>query len=293
MKVLIAVDESAAAQSVLDVAMAFPLPEEVEASVVSVCPVPDLHSLASALPAAINEMVDGCRSDAEQVVDQAKQRLVSRFPGVQTIVESGHPAQSLLKAIHKQHSDLVFIGARGMGTMDRLLLGSVSDRVVRHAHCSVVVVRPQAGHARPNHILVAFDNSPGIRKAVELLAQQEHPPETHVRVVSVLPRSSQFRIDMLKPGSDLWMKEQEHVQAGLDWAADQLRPRIPAVTTSLHEADHVAEELLHAAVDFGADMIVVGDTGKNSLERFMLGSVSSQILHHAKCSVWVSRDQQG
>ena len=109
----------------------------------------------------------------------------------------------------------------------------------------------------------------------------------------MLPRSSQFRIDMLKPGSDLWMKEQEHVQAGLDWAADQLRPRIPAVTTSLHEADHVAEELLHAAVDFGADMIVVGDTGKNSLERFMLGSVSSQILHHAKCSVWVSRDQQG
>ncbi|MCA9081723.1 MAG: universal stress protein [Planctomycetaceae bacterium] len=289
MKVVIAVDNSATAEHVLDVAAAFPLPEEVQAAVVSVCPVPDLHSMGSLIPAAVNEMVDHCRHEAEGVVERAKERLASRFPGVQTIVDSGHPAQTLLKVIGNEHAALVFLGARRLGTMDRLLLGSVSDRVVRHAHCSVVVVRPQTAHVRPNHILIAFDNSPGIRRAVEHLAAQDHPAGTHVRVVSVVPAPSPFRPDVLTPSSGIWEEELRHVQEGLNWAEDQLCEHVTAVTTAMHEADHVADDLLKAASDFGADLLVVGDTGKNALERFMLGSVSSQLLHRAQCSVWVSR----
>jgi nucleotide-binding universal stress UspA family protein len=46
-----------------------------------------------------------------------------------------------MKVAAKQHADLIVMGAKGLGAIDRFLLGSVSTRVVQHANCSVLVVR--------------------------------------------------------------------------------------------------------------------------------------------------------
>jgi nucleotide-binding universal stress UspA family protein len=46
-----------------------------------------------------------------------------------------------MKAASREHADLIVMGAKGLGAIARFLLGSVSTRVVQHAHCSVLVVR--------------------------------------------------------------------------------------------------------------------------------------------------------
>ncbi len=56
-------------------------------------------------------------------------------------VEEGYPAEMIIKTAEEGNYDLIVIGSRGMGFFGRFLLGSVSDRVVHHAPCSVLVVK--------------------------------------------------------------------------------------------------------------------------------------------------------
>jgi nucleotide-binding universal stress UspA family protein len=72
--------------------------------------------------------------------------LVAERPGVKATgrVELGRPSETLCELAGQLGADLVIVGARGHGGGRRLLLGSTSDRVVHHAPCPVLVVRPIA-----------------------------------------------------------------------------------------------------------------------------------------------------
>ncbi len=58
---------------------------------------------------------------------------------------------------------------------------------------------------------------------------------------------------------------------------------------TLREGSEEAEEILKVADELDPDIIVLGHKGKSAIKRFLLGSVSNRVTHHAKCSVWVVR----
>ena len=55
--------------------------------------------------------------------------------------ETGYPADVIVRIADSERFDLIVMGSRGMGAIKSFLLGSVSDRVVHHAHCPVLIVR--------------------------------------------------------------------------------------------------------------------------------------------------------
>ena len=61
-------------------------------------------------------------------------------------VAVGHPESEILRIAEEIGADLVVVGSRGLGPLGRVLMGSVSESVVRHAHCSVLVVRQGPTH---------------------------------------------------------------------------------------------------------------------------------------------------
>jgi nucleotide-binding universal stress UspA family protein len=77
----------------------------------------------------------------QQAVQLAKERGVSDVRGE---LLRGHPADAILSFTEQEDVDLVVMGSRGYSATARLLLGSVSDTVVHHAHVAVLVVRPPA-----------------------------------------------------------------------------------------------------------------------------------------------------
>lgn len=82
---------------------------------------------------------------AEEVLDTVEINTgnVLRDLGVRFTVrkETGHPVEVIVGVAARSHADLIVLGSRGLGGMESFLLGSVSDRVLHHAHCPVMVVK--------------------------------------------------------------------------------------------------------------------------------------------------------
>ena len=74
-------------------------------------------------------------------IEQSVQKLIKAGFTAEAVCQLGKPAEEIMKVASKHHADLIVMGAKGLGAIARFLLGSVSTRVVQHAHCSVLVVR--------------------------------------------------------------------------------------------------------------------------------------------------------
>jgi len=85
-------------------------------------------------------LLEKLRQAAEEMTVKVTGQLDGARPASVTVrAISGFPARELIDASHD--ADLVVVGSRGAGGFARLLVGSVSDQVVHHAHCPVMVVR--------------------------------------------------------------------------------------------------------------------------------------------------------
>jgi len=89
-------------------------------------------------------LIGGAERDAETFLKEQAERLESDGAKVvETHLRSGDPAKEILRAAEALDVGMIVVGSRGLGAISRALLGSVSDSVVRHAHCPVLVVRPE------------------------------------------------------------------------------------------------------------------------------------------------------
>jgi nucleotide-binding universal stress UspA family protein len=92
----------------------------------------------SGAPARRVDQVRGLRESAAQAIAE---RGRSRGVVVEFLVWEGDPGEAIVEAAGSEQVDLVVVGSHGRGSMGRLLIGSVSDHVVRHAPCPVLVAR--------------------------------------------------------------------------------------------------------------------------------------------------------
>lgn len=87
-------------------------------------------------------LYDASRYRAQGILEEAARQLDGYNAGpVHYVTKSGEPAAIIVECAKQQGYDTIIIGSRGMGRMAKLLIGSVSGKVVSHAPCSVMVVR--------------------------------------------------------------------------------------------------------------------------------------------------------
>jgi nucleotide-binding universal stress UspA family protein len=91
--------------------------------------------------ARLGRRVDQVRSERELSLRDIAQRAHDAVARAEFLVWEGVAGPTVVSATHAERADLVVIGTRGHEGVARMLLGSVSDYVVRHAPCPVVVVR--------------------------------------------------------------------------------------------------------------------------------------------------------
>jgi nucleotide-binding universal stress UspA family protein len=231
-------------------------------------------------------------SDLQATLQAAAAPLHAPGRMIDTRVVRGRPASALLEEANALQPDLIVIGSRGHGPLATVLVGSVSTEVVDHAPCPVLVARRSSVH----RLIVGVDGSESAQRAVATLSAWPIFAGLPARVVGVSERSAGWTAlsSALYPGMAETGEKSREARRSLaeqftERACEDLA-RVGLVASSeLREGDP-ADELIRAAAEDDADMIVVGSRGLSALSRLALGSVARKVLLHTPESVLVVRE---
>jgi nucleotide-binding universal stress UspA family protein len=162
--------------------------------------------------------------------------------------------------------------------------------VLAYARCSVLIVRSPPTEPHPEYrILLTYDDSAPARQAVEFCSGLSLDPQSQVSILTVLPLLKLYRQDVKQRLSWVWKEKKKLAQKSLERLSHEVSWSTPQVSTQLREASDVSQEILKVAEETHADLIVLGHKGKGAIEKFLLGSVTTRIAHHAPCSVLAVR----
>lgn len=139
--IAVAVDGSEHAHRALEQALELAKNASAALTLVSVVPVQTVYSFDRGTQSL------GPREEDRRFTDELLRRYeeIAHKAGVRSVskvVFEGQVVEELLVFLDEHRPDMIVLGARGLSPMGRLFLGSVSDALVHHAHCSVLVVRP-------------------------------------------------------------------------------------------------------------------------------------------------------
>lgn len=150
MKILLAIDGSDCSQAAVAALIAQYKPENTEVSILHVVEsgklIPVTYGFGAG-PVFVENyaaIAQQWRADGETLVARTAQRLQSAGFKTSTSVQEGDARQEILDCAKKWQPDVILVGSHGWHGLDRLLLGSVSEAIARHAACSVEIVRGKA-----------------------------------------------------------------------------------------------------------------------------------------------------
>ncbi|HEY2585475.1 MAG TPA: universal stress protein [Tepidisphaeraceae bacterium] len=218
-------------------------------------------------------------------------RCAAEMPGAlmgERIYREGDVHHQIVRVAREHRADLLVIGTHGRHALGRLLLGSTAVYVLRHLPCPVLVAgRGLSDDATgmPGRVLVGVDDDGGPSLAAAEMAQRI-AGRRHARMalVHAIPQSTEFMPEYGIPVED---RLGPHVrETGEVFLASFLipAPGTSGVERSVREGD-AARELLSAAADWNADLIVIGTHGRHGLGRLILGSTAERVACKAPCPV--------
>ncbi len=147
MKILLATDGTRYSDSAVGILKNFSFSDNDEIKIVSVVDmaVPLAIDLYAGYLPTTTEIEKTARENAEKVLDTTAQKIKEMFSDKNVLVSTeilfGSPESRIVETAEEIYADLIIVGSHGYNRWERLLLGSVSDSVVHHAPCSVLVVR--------------------------------------------------------------------------------------------------------------------------------------------------------
>ena len=279
-KLLIAYDGTTCSDAALEDLKRAGLPERLEVVVMTVAALiflppeeqlPDdevISPAAATMVSALQQEARQALRHAGEIAEQGAARVKKDFPGwaVSCRAEGESPAWAVIKTAASLHSDLIVAGAHRHSSLGgRIIMGSVSQRVLYEADCTVRLARcSNQQREGPVRIVVGFDGAKEADAAIDAVASRAWSVGTEVRVVTAG--------DAGAPG-----QQQEKLHAAGLKVSEVIKHGEPA---------HV---LIHEAEEWGADSIFVGTRNVHGLRHLLRGSVASAVAAQAQCSVEVVR----
>src|SRR6516165_3799630 len=179
MKIVLAVDDSPASQTVLDSAVNRVWLAQAKFCVLNIVDVQRFERLPA--------LIEDATRESQWLVDKAAEKMRGAGLDVVTRSSPGHPRSDISCFAKEWGADLILVGSHGHGAIARFLLGSVAQGVLRTAPCSVEIVRPAFALSRNRSIkvLLATDGSDCSVAAAREVAVQPWPKGSRFKVLSV------------------------------------------------------------------------------------------------------------
>jgi len=235
---------------------------------------------------------------SEALFEEATKRLPATMAHkVEVIVSTKSAAVGIIESAAGWSADLVVVGARGSGSLERLMLGSVSRAVVHGTHLPVLVVRSLPPTERALRVLACLHPASTVAVA-STLGKMHWPTDTQGSVIGVtesllagpLPAWLEKRVRDPDTAAiaNAWQQEHDNEVVALKTRLQDFQRTLPPAFG--HSEPIVAQgnpgEQINARTTADCfDLVVVGRTPSDALTRWMLGSTSEAVLTHSPASV--------
>ncbi len=243
---------------------------------------PEFDSVA---PQIVEKKEKDARAHLEDVQSRAKKEGIECV----TVVQKGADAyKNIVDEAAKNKSSIIVMGRRGRTGLKRLMMGSVTARVIGHAHCNVLVV-PHAAKLGFKSIVVATDGSPySLAAASEAigLAKRNGSELTVIAIVPAeiaTPTDIDFTMNQRELIAEKEMHNAEKNAKAVKEAAQKEGVSVKAFVMSGKPADAI----IQIAGERKADLIVLGSHGRTGIERLLMGSVAERVIVLSECPVLV------
>lgn len=238
------------------------------------------------LPAAWHER----KEQVEKALKELAARLsAEKVQVAQSSVVVGAPADTIVRKAAEIDADLLVIGAGELSRFERFSVGPIATMVIEHAVPPVLAVRPGGPATRFKRVLCAVDQSNpaarGLRNAIRLVRAFGGQLLVLTVVPAVTPEvaagvTGSFADEQTKFDS-LWRGEFMKVLGESDLSDI-------AVTKEVrYGLPH--RQIIAAAQEFQADLIVMGTTGRTGLARVLVGSTTRRVFEHLPCSLLTTK----
>jgi nucleotide-binding universal stress UspA family protein len=222
------------------------------------------------------------------LLEHARDKLGLEISDV--VVVRGDAHQEIVRAAESRKASYVVVGTHGRTGITRLVLGSVAERVARHAPCSVLVARPAT---KTGVVVAASDLSEPSLPAIKQGAAAATRSGARLVLVSVLEWGSTMPMPALGMFGALPaippLDVQQQVRDALKTASEQALANAGAAGEVSIVDGAPAPGIVEVANELGAELIVVGTKGRTGVARLALGSVAEEVIRTASCSVLVVR----
>ncbi len=211
----------------------------------------------------------------------------------------GDAAGEIVELAEELKVGLVVLGSRGRGRLRRALMGSVSTSVLRHAHCSVLIVRGHEDELEPflGKVLVAVDGSEEAAAAARAATEMAGAAGSEVHVAYAM-QEERYRPHL---GPEMWEgwekgfeRAKRSARSWVEGEAQRMKGEGPIKVEPHLLIGQPGAAIVWLAEELSADLVLVGSRGLGAMRRTLLGSVSDSVVRHAHCPVLVVRpDPEG
>lgn len=238
-----------------------------------------------AFPDSVNQVFWNLNADAErQLHDLARKHLRN---GIQPdfVVQNGFPVESILSLAEEKSVDLIVMGTHGRQGLDRMAVGSVTEKVLRKARCPVLAVR------KPIYDFVTTEEGADPVHLRTILFCTDFSEHSQRAIGYALSLAMEFNAEltMLHVLEDTGASED--FQSATATALDQLEKLAPdevrnwcTVKTAVRLGKPY-QEIIQVALERQADLVILGVRGRNTLDLALFGSTTHRVIQLGSCPV--------
>jgi nucleotide-binding universal stress UspA family protein len=231
----------------------------------------ELQSPDTLTPPMVNlELMQAQETAVKERLEKQKAEAIQQGLSLETRTRTSSSAyEGIMEEVAELQPDVIVMGRHGYTGLTRLLMGSVTARVIGHSPCHVLVV-PQGVSLSFERLLVACDGSPFSEAAWQEALTLSKTMGSAITAVSVAADERDI------PGATKVVRTLEAAAEAQGLTLDTM------ILTGRPD-----ESIVKAAEFKGSSLIIVGSHGRTGLKRLLMGSVAERVIGNAKCPVLV------
>lgn len=190
-----------------------------------------------------------------------------------TKLSFGNPYAGISKEVGHINADLIIMGSRGTSGIEELLIGSNTEKVVRHAKCPVITIKEKVLPSQIKNIIFASDFTEDNKVIIRHLKKLQEILGAEMHLVKINTPS------LFENSKHSMKKMKEFVQ----------QHQLSQTTLEIYNSDSEEEGIIEYAEENNMDMIAMATHGRTGFMHLISGSIAEDVVNHAKRPVWTMR----